>query len=113
MANYPLPTSKAVQADLGAGFVEGVLIALFTIPKNAGRVMVSIFTFVSVRGSLFCVRFIEAPSNSFSIPIIIHPGTTTCSEGIIAFAGISKQRACRNSIRKRLILKGVIFVVLD
>jgi len=50
MGNYPLTTSKAVQADLGAGFVEGVLIALFTIAKNAGRVMVSIFTFVSVRG---------------------------------------------------------------
>src|SRR5437660_11161760 len=76
-----------VQADLGAGFVEGVLIALFTIAKNAGRVMVSIFTFVSVRGSLFCVHFIEAPSNSFSVPIIVHHGTTTtCSQGIIARA---------------------------
>src|SRR5438876_7020255 len=49
--------------------------------------MVSIFTFVSVRGALFCVRFIEAPSNSFSGPIIVHHGTTTtCSQGIIARA---------------------------
>jgi hypothetical protein len=62
----------AIQADLGAGFVEGVLIALFTIAKNAGRVMVCIFSFVSVRGSFFCVRFIEALSNSFFVPIIVH-----------------------------------------
>jgi hypothetical protein len=43
----------AVQEDFGAGFVEGVLIALSTIAKNAGRVIGCIFVLVSLLGETF------------------------------------------------------------